>query len=122
MGINCSFLSLEVIGCLFAGLCSCFMTFPLFFCWNCLLFQVYVYGRSVSPQEKRYSRDRSYSRSPAYNGSRSRSQSPVRERSPPYNGARSRSRSPVRVHTPVGGQSRSRSPIRSPERDESPSQ
>jgi len=79
-------------------------------------------SRSPSPQEKRYSRERSYSRSPAYNGSRSHSQSPVRERSPPYNGSRSRSQSPVRKHSPVGGQSRSRSPIRSPERDESPSQ
>ncbi|XP_028105087.1 serine/arginine-rich SC35-like splicing factor SCL33 [Camellia sinensis] len=70
-----------------------------------------LYGRSVSPQEKRYSRDRSYSRrsrersysrSPAvYNGSRSRSRSLVRERSPPYNGSRSRSQSPIRERSPV---------------------
>ncbi|PSR95364.1 Serine/arginine-rich SC35-like splicing factor SCL30A [Actinidia chinensis var. chinensis] len=79
-------------------------------------------SRSLSPQEKRYSRERSYSRSPAYNGSRSRSR--VRERSPPYNGSRSRSQSPVREHSPVRGQSRSPSRSRSPnpERDESPSQ
>ncbi|CAL5357917.1 unnamed protein product [Camellia sinensis] len=93
---------------------------------------------SVSPQEKRYSRDRSYSRrsrersysrSPAvYNGSRSRSRSPVREHSPPYNGSRSRSQSPIRERSPVRSRSpsRSRSPnpvdySREP-RDESPSQ
>ncbi|XP_024022293.1 serine/arginine-rich SC35-like splicing factor SCL33 [Morus notabilis] len=48
------------------------------------------YSRSVSPQERRYSRERSYSQSPRYNGSRSRSQSPVRGPS------RSRSQSPKR--------------------------
>ncbi|KAL3379184.1 hypothetical protein AABB24_000078 [Solanum stoloniferum] len=78
------------------------------------------YSRSVSPEEKRYSRERSYSRSPPrdlspppHNGSRSRSQTPVRER-PPYNGSpRSRSRSPVRRdRSPVRGHSRS--PSRSP--------
>ncbi|XP_031122789.1 serine/arginine-rich SC35-like splicing factor SCL30A isoform X2 [Ipomoea triloba] len=70
------------------------------------------YSRSASPEERRYSRERSFSRSPVrersppYNGSRSRSQTPVREQSPPY--SRSRSRSPVRRgHSP---QSRSRSP------------
>lgn len=87
------------------------------------------YSRSVSPEEKRYSRERSYSRSP------------VRERSPPYNGSRVRSRSPVRntsqnppmVRSPSRGRSpsrsrsRSRSPdpqhySRGPGRDRSPSQ
>ncbi|KAD3337218.1 hypothetical protein E3N88_32738 [Mikania micrantha] len=77
-------------------------------------------SRSVSPRGKRYSRERSYSRSPVrsqsppYNGgSRSPSQSPVRDRSPPpYNGSRSPSRSPERVkQTPTGrSPSRSRSP------------
>ncbi|KAK4736489.1 hypothetical protein R3W88_000186 [Solanum pinnatisectum] len=78
------------------------------------------YSRSISPEEKRYSRERSYSRSPPrdlspppHNGSRSRSQTPVRER-PPYNDSpRSRSRSPVRrERSPVRGHSRS--PSRSP--------
>ncbi|XP_006367599.1 serine/arginine-rich SC35-like splicing factor SCL33 isoform X3 [Solanum tuberosum] len=84
------------------------------------------YSRSVSPEEKRYSRERSYSprggqgraysqsppreQSPPFNGSRSRSQSPVREHSPPYNGSRSRSRSPVRARSPVRGHSRRQSP------------
>ncbi|XP_027073197.1 serine/arginine-rich SC35-like splicing factor SCL30A isoform X1 [Coffea arabica] len=79
------------------------------------------YSRSISPQERRYSRERSYSRSPArerspppYDGPRSRSRTPVRELSPPYNGSRSRSRSPVR------GQSRSRSPSRSRSRSADP--
>ncbi|KAH6777331.1 SC35-like splicing factor 30A [Perilla frutescens var. frutescens] len=102
------------------------------------------YSRSVSPQEKRYSRERSYSRSPAarqhsptYEGPpRNRSGSPVRERSP--FGSRSRSRSPVRGRSPVRARarspsrSRSRSPFpaeyaaaaaaREPGRDRSPSQ
>ncbi|KAL1552926.1 Arginine/serine-rich splicing factor scl25a transcript I, variant 2 [Salvia divinorum] len=68
--------------------------------------------RSISPHEKRYSRERSYSRSPAprdqspppYDGVRKHSGSPVRERSP-Y-GSRSRSQSP--------GQGRGRSPVRAP--------
>ncbi|KAG5569094.1 hypothetical protein H5410_058860 [Solanum commersonii] len=84
------------------------------------------YSRSVSPEEKRYSRERSYSprggqgraysqsppreQSPPFNGSRSHSQSPVREHSPPYNGSRSRSRSPVRARSPVRGHSRRQSP------------
>ncbi|KAM6554977.1 hypothetical protein CsatB_015739 [Cannabis sativa] len=67
------------------------------------------YSRSVSPQERRYSRDRSYSRSPPYNGSRSPSRSPARgpsgARSPSH--SRSRSRSPKR--------SLSRSPNRYPD-------
>ncbi|MCD9560965.1 hypothetical protein HAX54_019831, partial [Datura stramonium] len=103
------------------------------------------YSRSVSPEEKRYSRERSYSpdgghgrsysqsppreQSPPFNGSRSRSQSPVREHSPPYNGSRSRSRSPVRARSLVRrrspSQSHSRSPdavhySRNPDRDVSP--
>ncbi|KAH6768901.1 SC35-like splicing factor 30A [Perilla frutescens var. frutescens] len=102
------------------------------------------YSRSVSPQEKRYSRERSYSRSPAarqhsptYEGPpRNRSGSPVRERSP--FGSRSHSRSPVRGRSPVRARarspsrSRSRSPFpaeyaaaaaaREPGRDRSPSQ
>ncbi|XP_050369540.1 serine/arginine-rich SC35-like splicing factor SCL30A [Argentina anserina] len=50
------------------------------------------YSRSVSPPGRRYSRERSFSRSPPpYNGSRGRSQSPVRGPS------RSRSRSPRRI-------------------------
>ncbi|XP_016550073.1 serine/arginine-rich SC35-like splicing factor SCL33 isoform X2 [Capsicum annuum] len=75
-------------------------------------------GRSVSPEEKRYSRERSYSQSPPreesppFNGSRSRSQSPVREHAPPY-GSRSHSRSPVRARSPVRGHSRRRSPSQS---------
>ncbi|CAN4110245.1 unnamed protein product [Withania somnifera] len=88
------------------------------------------YSRSASPEEKRYSRERSYSprdgqarsysqspppreQSPPFNGSRSRSQSPVREHSPPYKGSRSRSRSPVRARLPVRGHSRRRSPSQS---------
>ncbi|KAJ8574094.1 hypothetical protein K7X08_025899 [Anisodus acutangulus] len=82
------------------------------------------YSRSVSPEEKRYSHERSYSRSPArdvspppYNGSRSRSQTPVRERSPYDNGPRSRSKSPVRERSLVRANSRCRS--RSPGRSRS---
>ncbi|KAL3321340.1 hypothetical protein AABB24_039129 [Solanum stoloniferum] len=101
------------------------------------------YSRSVSPEEKRYSRERSYSprggqgraysqsppreQSPPFNGSRSRSQSPVREHSPPYNGSRSRSRSPVRGHSrrqsPIQGHSRSPEAVhysRNPDHDVSP--
>ncbi|KAK4408645.1 Serine/arginine-rich SC35-like splicing factor SCL30A [Sesamum angolense] len=90
---------------------------------------------SVSPRDKRYSRERSYSRSPArdhsppYNGPRSHSGSPARERSP-Y-GSRSRSQSPGRARSPVRARSASRSRSRSPypaeyskegRRDRSPSQ
>ncbi|CAN4094819.1 unnamed protein product [Withania somnifera] len=87
------------------------------------------YSRSVSPEEKRYCRKRSYSprdgrgrsysqspprkQSPPFNGSRSCSQSPVGEHPPPYNGSRSRSRSPVREHSPVRGHSRRRNPSQS---------
>ncbi|XAR62902.1 hypothetical protein NMG60_11017823 [Bertholletia excelsa] len=92
-------------------------------------------SRSISPQDRRHTRERSYSPSPAAynNGSRSRSQSPVRECSLPYNGSRSHSRSPPRKRSPTSrgrsrslSQSRSRSPnpvdySREPERDESPS-
>lgn len=78
------------------------------------------YSRSVSPEEKRYSRERSYSRSPArdisppYNGSRSRSQTPVRKHSPYDDGRRSRSRSPVKERSAVRVHSRSPSRSRSP--------
>ncbi|GFP92483.1 serine/arginine-rich sc35-like splicing factor scl30a [Phtheirospermum japonicum] len=74
---------------------------------------------------RRYSGERSISRSPArdhsppYDGPRGRSGSPVRERSP-Y-GSRSRSQSPARGRSPVRG-SRSRSPYPGEyERDRSPS-
>lgn len=69
-----------------------------FQCVNVVLFWV----RSVSPQERRYSRERSYSRQ---SRERSYSHSP-----PPYNGSRSRSQSPAR------GPSRSRSRSQSPKR------
>ncbi|KAJ0510935.1 putative RNA recognition motif domain, nucleotide-binding alpha-beta plait domain superfamily [Helianthus annuus] len=81
-------------------------------------------SRSVSPRGKRYSRERSYSRSPVrvrsppYNGgSRSPSRSPIRDRSPPpyNNGSRSPSRSPEREEQSPRG----RSPIRSPSRSRS---
>ncbi|KAL2540856.1 Serine/arginine-rich SC35-like splicing factor SCL30A [Abeliophyllum distichum] len=77
------------------------------------------YSRSVSPLEKRYGRERSFSQSPlrgpspSYNGLRSHSRTPVRERSP-Y-GRRSLSRSPGGDHSPARGQSR-----RSPGRSRSP--
>ncbi|KAL7116278.1 hypothetical protein ACP275_04G232800 [Erythranthe tilingii] len=70
------------------------------------------YSRSVSPYERRYSRERSYSHSPAYDGPRNRGGSPVRERSP-Y-GSRSRSQSPGRRPSPVRARSPSRSRSRSP--------
>ncbi|KAJ7955417.1 Serine/arginine-rich SC35-like splicing factor [Quillaja saponaria] len=69
------------------------------------------YSRSVSPGERRYSRERSYSRQ---GRGRSYSRSP-----PPYNGSRSRSQSPTK------GPSRSRSPndyAREPPRSRSRSQ
>ncbi|KAG6409918.1 hypothetical protein SASPL_127960 [Salvia splendens] len=56
---------------------------------------------STSPHEKRYGRERSYSRSPAA----PRDQSP-----PPYDGARKHSGSPVRERSPFGSRSRSQSP------------
>ncbi|KAL6576699.1 Arginine/serine-rich splicing factor scl25a transcript I [Orobanche minor] len=98
------------------------------------------YSRSVSPREKRYSRERSYSRSPArehspppYNSTRNYSGSPVRERSPLGSRSRSPSPSPSRHHSPVRARSPSRSRSRSPypppaeysrgqRRDRSPSQ
>ncbi|XP_022729128.1 serine/arginine-rich SC35-like splicing factor SCL33 isoform X4 [Durio zibethinus] len=78
-------------------------------------------ARSVSPQDGRYNQDR-YSRSPPYNGSRSRShsldrgqghsrsrsRSPRRSRSPNLRRSRSRSHSPRRVGSPP--RSRSQSP------------
>ncbi|KVH90860.1 hypothetical protein Ccrd_007111 [Cynara cardunculus var. scolymus] len=72
------------------------------------------YSRSISPRDRRYSRERSYSRSPVRERSpsyRSPSRSP---KSPPYKGgSRSRSRSPVRERLPPRGESRSRSRSRS---------
>ncbi|XP_038696765.1 serine/arginine-rich SC35-like splicing factor SCL33 [Tripterygium wilfordii] len=72
------------------------------------------YSRSVSPQERRYSRERSYTHSPAFDGSRNRSQSPQRVQN------RSRSQSPVRIRSRSPVRSRSRSPIRG--RSQSPIQ
>lgn len=63
--------------------------------------------RSISPRDERYSRERSYSRSPAYNGPRVHGQSPGRGPSL----SRSRSRSPRnRSQSP---RNRSQSPRRS---------
>lgn len=80
------------------------------------------YSRSISPRDRRYSRERSYSRSPARERSPSYDappRSPSREKSPPY--SRSRSRSPARERLPVrGGGSRSRSPSRSRSRSGEP--
>ncbi|MFS7907371.1 putative RNA recognition motif domain, nucleotide-binding alpha-beta plait domain superfamily [Helianthus anomalus] len=77
------------------------------------------HSRSVSPRRKRYSRERSYSPregSPPYNGgSRSRSQSPVKDRSPPpNNGSRIPSPGPERARPPPTSQSPSTSRSRSP--------
>ncbi|KAH0920578.1 hypothetical protein HID58_020596 [Brassica napus] len=71
--------------------------------------------RSISPRGERYDRGRSYSRSPAYNGSRGRSVSPARGKS------RSISRSPRRSisRSPRGG-GISPSPRRSISRSPSP--
>ncbi|CAA2970333.1 serine arginine-rich SC35-like splicing factor SCL30A [Olea europaea subsp. europaea] len=90
------------------------------------------YSRPVPLREKMYrERSNSLERSHPYNGSRSCSQSPVRERSP-Y-GSRSCSQSPGRGHSPVRAQRspvpirrRNRSPpadyLRKPGGDGSPSQ
>ncbi|XP_073141597.1 serine/arginine-rich SC35-like splicing factor SCL30A [Henckelia pumila] len=56
------------------------------------------YSRSVSPREKRLSREKSFSRSP------------VPDYSPPYDGPRNHSRSPLRERSPYGSRSRSQSP------------
>ncbi|KAK6163746.1 hypothetical protein DH2020_000610 [Rehmannia glutinosa] len=66
---------------------------------------------SISPRDRRYSRERSDSRSP------------VREQSPPYEGPRNRSGRPVRERSPYGSRSRSQSlgRARSPVRARSPS-
>ncbi|CAA2954797.1 serine arginine-rich SC35-like splicing factor SCL30A [Olea europaea subsp. europaea] len=56
------------------------------------------YSRTISPHEKRYVRERSFS------------QSPLEGPSPSYNGLRSRSRTPVRERSPYGRRSLSRSP------------
>ncbi|KAF8047817.1 hypothetical protein N665_2818s0005 [Sinapis alba] len=59
------------------------------------------HSRSISPREERFDRGRSYSRSPAYNGSRGRSVTP----------ARSISRSPRRNRSPSPRRSRSNTPL-----------
>ncbi|KAJ9697756.1 hypothetical protein PVL29_007060 [Vitis rotundifolia] len=74
------------------------------------------YSRSVSPQDRRYSRDRSYTPD-----GRRRSYT----RSPPFNGSRSRSQSPIRGESPSRLQSRSPDPEDYPReavRDRSPSE
>ncbi|ESQ29938.1 hypothetical protein EUTSA_v10011714mg [Eutrema salsugineum] len=91
--------------------------------------------RSVSPREERYDRGRSYSRSPAYNGSRGRSVSPARSisrsprrsisRSPRRSisrSPRSRSPSPRRSRSYTPEPARSRSPREEQLEDRSPSQ
>ena len=77
--------------------------------------------RSASPQDKRYSREKSHTR---YSRERSYTRSP-----PPLDGSRSRSQSPIRDQTPIRDQSRSRSRTPDPENhprepisDRSPSQ
>ncbi|XP_056852817.1 serine/arginine-rich SC35-like splicing factor SCL30A isoform X1 [Raphanus sativus] len=88
-------------------------------------------SRSVSPQERRYEKERSYSRSPPRNGSRarsgsrekvkksySRSRSPRRSVSP----RRNRSYTPEQARSPVPRQSRSPSPRGERNGDRSPSQ
>lgn len=89
-------------------------------------------SRSVSPQDRRYEKERSYSRSPPPNGSRVRSGSPVkvksgsRSRSPrrSVSPRRNRSYTPEPARSPIPRQSRSRSPSPRGERngDRSPSQ
>ncbi|XP_044506556.1 serine/arginine-rich SC35-like splicing factor SCL30A [Mangifera indica] len=81
------------------------------------------YSRSVSPSDRKYIRERSYSHSPAYNGSRGRSRSPDRGQGP----NRSRSRSQTPRQYPRRSRSRSQSPIRGgysgePNGDRSPCQ
>ncbi|ESR58879.1 hypothetical protein WN944_009122 [Citrus x changshan-huyou] len=66
------------------------------------------YSRSVSPHGQNYSRERSYSRSPAYDGPRGRSRSPHRGQRQSW--SPSRSRTPKRNHSV--SRSRSRSPRR----------
>ncbi|KAM0045089.1 putative RNA recognition motif domain, nucleotide-binding alpha-beta plait domain superfamily [Helianthus debilis subsp. tardiflorus] len=75
------------------------------------------YSRSISPRDKRYSRERSYSgspvrgRSPSYDEPpRSPSRSPVKERSSPYSEPRSRSPSRSPVRSPSRSRSRSGEP------------
>ncbi|GFQ04982.1 serine/arginine-rich sc35-like splicing factor scl30a [Phtheirospermum japonicum] len=81
-----------------------------------LYLSLYCTNLSVSPREKRYSEERSYSRSPPRE----------HEQSPPYNGTRNYSGSPVKERALVGSRSRSQSPIRQhcsppPARGRSPS-
>uniref|UniRef100_M4FA77 RRM domain-containing protein n=1 Tax=Brassica campestris TaxID=3711 RepID=M4FA77_BRACM len=70
--------------------------------------------RSISPRGERYDRGRSYSRSPAYNGSRGRSVTPARGKS------RSISRSPRSTSRSPRGGGISPSPRRSISRSPSP--
>ncbi|KAL1192990.1 Serine/arginine-rich SC35-like splicing factor SCL30A [Cardamine amara subsp. amara] len=75
------------------------------------------HSRSISPREERYGRGRSYSRSPAYNGSRGRSVSPARSKSRSVSRSlspkRSISRSPRRSRSLSPKRNRSLSPRRS---------
>ncbi|KAF2543425.1 hypothetical protein F2Q68_00032798 [Brassica cretica] len=88
-------------------------------------------SRSVSPQERRYEKERSYSRSPPRNGSRARSGSHEKAKKS-YSGSRSprrsvsprrnRSYTPEQARSPVPRQSRSPSPRGERNGDRSPSQ
>jgi len=66
-------------------------------------------SRSVSPQDRRYEKERSYSRSPPHNGSRVRSGSPGRVKSHSRSPRRSVSPRKNRSYTPE--QARSQSPV-----------
>lgn len=96
-----------------------------------LLDPTLVFYRSVSPQERRYEKERSYSRSPPRNGSRARSGSHEKAKKS-YSGSRSprrsvsprrnRSYTPEQARSPVPRQSRSPSPRGERNVDRSPSQ
>ncbi|KAJ4724049.1 Serine/arginine-rich SC35-like splicing factor [Melia azedarach] len=82
------------------------------------------YSRSVSPRVRKYSRERSYSRSPAYNVSRGHSRTP--DRGQGHSRSCSRSQTPRRDRSPSRSRSRSQSPRREeysgePNGDRSPS-
>ncbi|EOA31245.1 hypothetical protein CARUB_v10014415mg [Capsella rubella] len=66
-------------------------------------------SRSVSPQDRRYEKERSYSRSPPHNGSRVRSGSPGRVKS--HSRSPRRSLSPRRNRSYTPEQARSQSPV-----------
>ncbi|VVA97509.1 unnamed protein product [Arabis nemorensis] len=78
-------------------------------------------SRSVSPQDRRYEKERSYSRSPPppHNGSRVRSGSPGRVKSHSKSRSPRRSMSPRRNRSYTPEQARSRSPV--PRQSRSPS-